>query len=127
TTGIARIEASKTTTPATVVAGASLRYNITIQNTGRAPAPAVTLTDPIPPGTTYSPGSTAENGIAVPDVGGTMPFALGGLVNSFGQPAGVIGPSESTTIIFFVTVDPGATGMLTNSALVDPDGPGPSP
>jgi len=127
TTGIARIEASKTTTPATVVAGASLRYNITIQNTGTAPATGVTLTDPIPPGTTYSPGSTAENGIAVPDVGGTMPFALGGLVNSFGQPAGVIGPSESTTIIFFVTVDPGATGMLTNSALVDPDGPGPSP
>src|SRR5262249_27780435 len=127
TTGIARIEASKNTTPATVVAGAPLRYNITIQNTGTAPATGVTLTDPIPAGTTYTRNSTAEDGIAVPDVGGTMPFALGRLVNSFGQPPGVIGPSQATTVIFFVSVDPAATGTLTNTAFVDPDGPGPSP
>src|SRR5262249_7594543 len=127
TTGIARIEASKNTTPATVVAGAPLRYNITIQNTGTAPATGVTLTDPIPAGTTYTRNSTAEDGIAVPDVGGTMPFALGRLVNSFGQPPGVIGPSQATTGIFFVSVAPAATRTLTNTAFVDPDGPGPSP
>jgi large repetitive protein len=127
TTGIARIEANKNTTPATVVAGVPLRYNITIQNTGTAPATGVTLTDPIPAGTTYTPNSTAEDGIAVPDVGGTMPFALGRLVNSFGQPPGVIGPNQATTVIFFVSVDPAATGTLTNTALVDPDGTGPLP
>jgi uncharacterized repeat protein (TIGR01451 family) len=127
TTNIARLEASKTTTPTIVVAGVPLRYNITIQNTGTAAATAVTLTDAIPAGTTYTPGSTVENGIPVPDVGGTMPFALGGLVNSFGQPPGVIGPNQATTIIFFVEPDPAATGTITNTALIDPDGPGPSP
>ena len=127
TTGIARIVANKTTTPATVVAGVPLRYNITIQNTGTAPATGVTLTDPIPVGTTYTPNSTAEDGIAVPDVGGTMPFALGRLVSSFGQPPGVIGPNQATTVIFFVLVDPAATGTITNTAVVDPDGTGPLP
>jgi uncharacterized repeat protein (TIGR01451 family) len=127
TTGIARIEANKNTTPATVVAGVPLRYNITIQNTGTAPATGVTLTDPIPVGTTYTPNSTAEDGVAVPDVGGTMPFALGRLVNSFGQPPGVLGPSQATTVIFFVLVDPAATGTITNTALIDPDGTGPLP
>src|SRR5262249_10842406 len=127
TTGIARIEATKNTTPATVVAGVPLRYNITIQNTGTAPATGVTLTDPIPVGTTYTPNSTAEDGVAVPDVGGTMPFALGRLVSSFGQAPGVIGPNQAPTVIFFVLVDPAAPGTTPTPAVVDPDGTGPLP
>src|SRR5262249_53200741 len=58
TTTIARIVASKTTTPATVVAGVPLRYNITIQNTGTAQATGGTPTDPPPAGTPYPPNTT---------------------------------------------------------------------
>src|SRR5262249_50498801 len=118
TTSIARIVANKNTTPATVVAGVPLRYNITIQNTGTAPATGVTLTDPIPVGTTYTPNSTAEDGVAVPDVGGTMPFALGRLVSSFGQAPGVIGPNQATTVIFFLLPDPPPPGTTPPTPLL---------
>ena len=75
---------------------------MTIQNTGTAAATGVTLTDPIPAGTTYIAGSTTLNAVAIPDVGGTMPFALGGLINDFGDPPGVIGPSRSASLVFQV-------------------------
>src|SRR5262249_15436145 len=34
---------------------------------------------------------------------------------------------QATTIIFFVSVDPAATGTIPNTAFVDPDGSGPLP
>src|SRR5262249_43414228 len=97
TTGIARIEANKNTTPATVVAGVPLRYNITIQNTGTAPATGVTLTDQIPAGTTYTPGSTAEDGVAVPDVGGAKAFAPGPPLDRLRPPPGGVGPRPAAS------------------------------
>ena len=116
TTLVPRIEAAKTASPTPAVPGAPLKYAVAIQNTGTAAATGVTLTDPIPAGTTYIAGSTTLNAVAIPDVGGTMPFALGGLINDLGDPPGVIGASRSASLVFQVDVDPAATTAITNTA-----------
>ncbi len=124
TTLVPRIEAAKTASPTPAVPGAPLEYAVAIQNTGTAAATGVTLTDPIPAGTTYIPGSTTLNAVAIPDVGGMMPFALGALINDSGDPPGVIAASRSASLVFQVVVDPSATMPITNTATIDADGPG---
>ena len=124
TTLVPRIEAAKTASPTPAVPGEPLEYAVTIQNSGTAAATGVTLTDPIPAGTTYIAGSTTLNAIAIPDVGGMMPFALGGLINDLGDLPGVIGAGRSASLVFQVTVDPAATTPITNTATIDPTGRG---
>src|SRR5262249_8328557 len=68
---------------------------------------------------------TTLNGVAVADVGGTMPFAQGGLVNDFGDPPGFIGANRTANVVFQVVVDAAATAAVTNTATIDPDGQGP--
>src|SRR5262245_21433492 len=125
TTAIARIEASKQVDPTELTPGSSATYFVVVNNTGAAPAAGVTLTDPIPAGATYVAGSTTLNGVAVPDVGGAMPFAAGGLASSPGTPAGVVTAGASAIVRFTVTVNPLATGSVFNAATIDPDGAGP--
>src|SRR5262249_58980723 len=78
TTGIARIEATKEVAPSSLQTNQTAIFTVTIRNTGTARSTGVTLTDPIPPGLTYVPGTTRLNTVPVPDAaGGTMPFAAG--------------------------------------------------
>ena len=128
TTRIARIEPAKAVSPTAAVPNQTLTYTVTIPNTGTANATSVTLTDAIPAGTSYVAGSTTLNGVAVPDKSGpTMPFAQGGMVNSPGEPTGQVNAGEAATVQFQVRVNASTTGTVTNTASIDPDGPGPQP
>ncbi len=125
TTGIARLAATKTATPDPATPGTPLTFRVTVSNDGAAPAVGVTLTDPIPAGLTYVPGSTILNAAPVPDIAGTMPFAAGALVSSSGAPAGQIDAGGAAIVAFDVTIPPDAVGSVGNTASIDPDGPGP--
>jgi uncharacterized repeat protein (TIGR01451 family) len=121
-----RIKPTKSVSPTGAVGvGQQLTYTIGIPNSGLAASSGTTLTDLIPTGTTYVPGSTTLNGIAVPDISGVMPFVAGAQVNAVGKPPGVIGIAETATVTFKVTVNPSPPAVITNTATVDPDGPGP--
>jgi uncharacterized repeat protein (TIGR01451 family) len=124
-----RLEPTKVVSPTGPVGvGQTLTYTITVPNTGAASTVTTTLTDLIPVGTSYVPGSTTLNGAAVPDLGGNMPFVAGALINSPTLSAGVIGPGASAVISFKVVVNPSPPAIITNTAAIDPDGAaGPAP
>ena len=65
-----------------LLAGETLRYTITANNTGNADAVNVMLRDAVPANTTYVAGSTTLNGAAVADVGGLSPLVNGMLIHS---------------------------------------------
>src|SRR5262249_40186681 len=102
TTRVPVVGASKTVSPGTAVPNDTLTYRVTSPNTGTADAAGVTLTDPIPAGTTYVAGTTKLNGGAIADMSGQMPFAQGGLVNSQGAPAGQVNAGQTATVQFQV-------------------------
>jgi uncharacterized repeat protein (TIGR01451 family) len=127
-TQIARLAIAKTATPAgAVLPGSTLTYTITLNNDGTAPSAGTTLQDAVPAGVTYVPNSTTLNGIAVPDVTGSMPYTLAKLVNSPGQAAGVLPVGQTATVVFQVVVNTTATGTITNTATGDIDGTGAAP
>lgn len=120
-----RLEPTKTVNPQGAVApGAVLTYTITVPNTGAVASAGTTLRDLIPANTTYVAGTTRLNGGVVADVGGTMPYVSGGLINSPGTPAGVITNGASAVVQFQVTVT-NAAAQITNTATIDADGNGP--
>ena len=57
--------------------GDTLRYTITVTNSGTVPALDVVLSDTVPSNTTYRASSTLMNGESVPDVGGNLPTITG--------------------------------------------------
>ena len=68
---------------ATIMAGDTLRYTITVKNIGTENATGVTLRDLIPANTTYAANSTTLNGSAVADPGaGVSTLQNGMLINS---------------------------------------------
>ncbi|WP_224983594.1 isopeptide-forming domain-containing fimbrial protein [Geomonas agri] len=71
---------------ATVTAGDTLRYSITVKNDGTENATGVTLRDQVPANTAYVPNSTTLNGKPVADVGGASPLQSGMTVNSPANP-----------------------------------------
>jgi uncharacterized repeat protein (TIGR01451 family) len=122
TTPIARIEAAKAVEPASLQTNQTAIFTVTVSNTGTARSSGVTLTDPIPPGLTYVPGTTRLNTVPVPDVAGAMPFAAGRAVNSPGLAAGEIDPGHFAVVTFQVRAAPNTQGMVTNTATIEPDG-----
>jgi uncharacterized repeat protein (TIGR01451 family) len=118
-----RLAPTKTVSPTGIVpVGQQLSYTISVPNTGQVGSAGTTLLDPIPAGTTYVANSTTLNGIAVPDVAGSMPFATATLINSTGQSSGVVASGATATIQFKVTVDNNPPTVITNTAFIDPDG-----
>jgi uncharacterized repeat protein (TIGR01451 family) len=108
------------TGPSTVTVGSNLPYTITVSNAGPVAAQFVTLTDAIPPGTTFV-SFTQNTGPAftctTPSVGGTgsVDCSIAALD---------VGDSATFTLIVHVTAD--ASGTITNTATVsaqelDPD------
>ncbi|HEU5179708.1 MAG TPA: hypothetical protein VFW45_02885 [Candidatus Polarisedimenticolia bacterium] len=105
---VQKISTDLTGDPNVLLAGETLRYTITVQNTGNDDAVNVTLRDTIPVNTTYVPGSTRLNGVPVADVGGTSPLVGGMLINSpsTATPGSMPRGSAPAVITFDVVVDP---------------------
>jgi uncharacterized repeat protein (TIGR01451 family) len=95
-----------------VIAGDEIEYIIKVANTGSYTATGVKIFDAIPPYSHYVPNSTVMNYLPVADINGQMPFAVndGQLINTAGQPAGVVKPgslaNDFSFIKFRVTTDP---------------------
>jgi uncharacterized repeat protein (TIGR01451 family) len=108
-----------------LLAGETLRYTITVQNSGNADATNVTFVDQIPANTAYAPGSTTLNGVALADNGaGGSPLTDGILINAPGDVTPgqmrANAPNNVATIAFDVVVDPDvADGLvLSNQAFL---------
>ncbi len=115
--------------PGLVDPGDTLRYTITVQNSGTVPSTGVVLTDSVPANTTYVANSTFLDGLPVgqPD-GGVPPLASGIDISSSdltpplpGPGAGTISPGESAVLRFDLRVNPGTPGgtVISNQAVVD--------
>ena len=83
--------------PNVLLAGETLRYTITVQNTGTDNATNVSMTDMVPTSTTYVAGSTTLNGVAVPDDANGSPLIAG--IDLGDMPGG----SPGVTVEFEVT------------------------
>jgi uncharacterized repeat protein (TIGR01451 family) len=94
---------------AEVIAGETVTYDFLLQNTGTLTATGATLTDPIPPSTTYVPGS-------VDCSDGSCGYASGVITWT-----GDITPSGSITVTFAVTLTafPLDQTPVTNTARLD--------
>jgi large repetitive protein len=114
--------------PGIVDPGDTLRYTITVQNSGAIAATGVVLTDSVPANTTYVANSTQLNGLPVgqPD-GGVAPLASGIDISSSdltpplpGPGAGTVSPGEVATLTFELRVDDGTPvgTLITNQAVV---------
>ena len=101
----------------TVQPGDRIRYTVVARNNGTSPGEQTSLQMPVPPFTSYVPGSTLRNGQAVPDASGSPPFTAGMPLRSArsGSEAGVVvlddgaAPNDEwATVRFDVRVDPRA-------------------
>ena len=114
--------------PNVLLAGETLRYTITVANVGSDDAVDVLIRDQVPANTSYVPGSTTQNGAAVPDgAGGLAPLSAGILVNAPSDPTpGAVpadpaaDPAHVATIVFEVVVDASAVDgtVISNQAFV---------
>jgi uncharacterized repeat protein (TIGR01451 family) len=113
--------------PGIVDPGDTLRYTITVQNSGGVPATGVVLTDQVPANTTYVANSTQLNGLPVgqPD-GGVSPLASGIDISSSdltpplpGAGAGTLSPGAAAVLVFELRVDDGtpAGTLIINQAV----------
>ena len=110
--------------PNVLLAGETLRYTITVQNTGTDHATNVDIVDLVPASTMYVAGSTTLNGVAVADGPNGSPLVDGILINAPEDPtpgnlnAGVA--DNMATIVFDVVVDPNAPDgtIISNQAFV---------
>jgi uncharacterized repeat protein (TIGR01451 family) len=84
-----------------ILGGDTVEYTIEVTNTGNINAAGVKLYDSIPGSTNYIASSTTLNNTLVPDVSGTMPFAVAGgqFVNSPGEQSGIIKPGAANKAI----------------------------
>ncbi|MEM6795201.1 MAG: DUF11 domain-containing protein, partial [Acidobacteriota bacterium] len=87
-----------------VTAGNDLTYTVTVTNNGPSTSTGSTVTDVLPAGLTFSSSSDCT------ESGGTVTCAVGGLA-----------PAASDDVSFTVTVDPGQTAALSNTATVAAD------
>lgn len=113
--------------PGQVHRGDAITYTLQAGNSGGATAYSCALSDSIPANTTYVPGSTTLNGVALPDVGGVSPLLGGMAVNSPGAGSGTIVPTGTAEVTFQVTVNIGLPvgAPVSNSATLTAEGQSP--
>ncbi|MBP3964126.1 DUF11 domain-containing protein [Paenibacillus sp. DLE-14] len=98
----------KSTLSTDAIIGDVITYSNTVTNTGIANLNSAVLSDPVPAGTTFVPGSVAVNGVPFPNANPASGIALG-----------VITPSSSVTVTFDITVNSlPASGQLNNQSTV---------
>jgi uncharacterized repeat protein (TIGR01451 family) len=107
---VADLAITKSGAPDPALVGGSLTYTIGVTNNGPSTATGVTLTDPLPPSTTFVSATTSQGTCSA--AGGTVTCALGTLANGAGA-----------TVT--VRVTPTAKGTLTNTASVQGNEPDP--
>jgi hypothetical protein len=78
-------------------------------------------------GTLIAAGASTQNGAALPEAVGALPFAAARAVNSPGQSVGVLAVGAAATAAFVVTVNNHARATITNTATGDIDGAGAAP
>ncbi|WP_438017691.1 DUF3344 domain-containing protein [Sorangium sp. So ce315] len=115
--------------------GDEIQYTIEVVNTGNDASINTVLTDPLPAGVTYVPGSlsitegagagaktdAAGDDQAEYDAGTrTVRVRLGAGANA--TAGGSLASGASTTVTFRVTVDAGASGLIANQAIVSAAG-----
>ncbi|WP_437676771.1 hypothetical protein [Sorangium sp. So ce131] len=120
--------------------GDTIEYTIVVRNTGNDASIDTVLTDPLPEGVTYVPGSLritegpnagAKTDAAADDQGEydavdrIVTVRLG--AGATGAAGGSIVAGGTTTVTFRVTVDAGATGLIENQALITAAGQQGSP
>jgi uncharacterized repeat protein (TIGR01451 family) len=111
TTGILVTSVAKTADQPTTPVGQANGYTITVTNYDAAPVSVATITDKLPNGFTYVPGSTTGATTANPSiVAGTLTWA-----GPFTVPAGTASAPGSLTLHFGVTVAT-TPGTYTNEA-----------
>ncbi len=99
--------------PGLVAAGEALTYTLRFTNSGSLSSTNTVLTDPLPAGTTYSPGSLFC-------AGGNGACTYDSLNNAVGW-AGGLAVAETVTVSFAVDVAAGCGAVITNTAtLADP-------
>jgi uncharacterized repeat protein (TIGR01451 family) len=117
--------------PNLLLPGDTLRYTLTVKNTGSSNAVNAVLRDAIPANTTYVAGSTTLNGAKVADAAGGSPLVSGMPINSPADPtpgsmpaAASNGQSNVATITFDVVVNPNTPGgtLIANQGFVSATG-----
>ncbi|WP_274649655.1 DUF7507 domain-containing protein [Paenibacillus humicola] len=73
------IQVTKSASAAGVIAGDTITYTVTVRNTGTANAASVVLSDALPAGSAFVPGSVVVAGVARPTFDITAGAPLGGL------------------------------------------------
>ncbi|WP_315818232.1 T9SS type A sorting domain-containing protein [Paraflavitalea speifideaquila] len=103
-----------------VVGGDTVEYVIEVMNTGNLNAAGVKLYDGIPASTNYIPGSTKLNGVTIPDVSGAMPYSIAGgrLINTLGQPNGIIRPGMAYKVVMTFRVKTNPSTYVCNQSKV---------
>jgi uncharacterized repeat protein (TIGR01451 family) len=122
---IEKISSYITGDPNVLLAGETLRYTITVRNTGTDNATGVELVDQLPVNTTYVAGSTTLNGVAIADsAAGGLPLVEGIPVNAPEDTTpGVMNAGVANnlaTIVFDVIVYPDVPDgtVISNQAFV---------
>jgi len=123
-----KISSYVTGDPSVLLAGETLRYTITVKNTGTDNATGTVLRDDVPANTAYVAGSTTLNGAAVPDpAAGESPLVAGIPINApeDATPGALRADATQTadnvaTIVFDVLVDPDVIDgtIISNQAFV---------
>jgi uncharacterized repeat protein (TIGR01451 family) len=118
---------------APTLAGDMIEYTIVALNDGSDTSAGTTLSDPLPEGVTYVPGSlqiTAGPGAGpVTDAPGddaceydpalrTVTCRIGAGAGAGAATGGTLAVGESVTVVFQVTIDEGVTGVLSNQAII---------
>jgi uncharacterized repeat protein (TIGR01451 family) len=105
--GISALEASKSASQAEAMPGETVTYTVVIQASGTPPTGTVTLSDTIPTGLAYIPGSLA---------------ATSGAVDDAAAPAltwtGLLTPTPAVTVTYAVTVATNEWRSITNAAVI---------
>ncbi|MCA0899353.1 isopeptide-forming domain-containing fimbrial protein [Microbulbifer agarilyticus] len=115
--------------PDVLAPGDSLRYTLTIENTGSEDAINTILRDLVPGNTTYVANSTTLNGAQVADVSGSTALAVGISVQTPGEESGLVLAAASgaapAVITFDVVINDVNDGtVISNQAFANGDGAG---
>jgi uncharacterized repeat protein (TIGR01451 family) len=96
--------------------GGVVYFELTITNTGSMALDPVQLTDILPDGLTYRPGTSIVDG--VPDEPDSIADNADGTQTVIWLNIGSMNPGDTTVVTFEADVDPGRVGTFTNRAIV---------